>query len=284
MALYRRRRLPLIGLPVIGFVTVLFVLPVAWLSLLSFRSGLGSDASFTVANYLRFVESGFYWRALGASLLLASVVTAATFLLGFPVAYYMYSCSPRVRKLILVAIISPLLVSVVVRAFGWLLVLGHNGLVNDLLARLRLIDEPLRMTNSYFAVTIGFVHVLLPFMILPIAAVLEKIEPSVLEASRSLGARPWQRLVRVVLPLSAPGIGAGAVIVFALTVGAYATPLVLGGGRVNNLALLIYRSAESMAPQYPFSGAMSVVLVATTLALLVVYLRRVEMRSWRAER
>lgn len=277
-------RPPVAVWPVAAFLLAFFIVPAAYLTWVSVGGGLNADQGLTVANYQRFFASSYFLEQLGASLWLSTTVTVVTLILGFPVAYYMTTCSKTTRRVLLIALLSPLLVSVVVRALGWLVVLGHNGLVNSVLMELQVIEQPLSLTNRYFTVVVGFVHVLLPFMILPIAAVLEKIDPSILEASSSLGARPKDRFLRVTLPLSLPGIGAGSVIVFALTMGAYATPLILGGGRVNNLALQIYRDTKLMAPNYPFAGAMSVVLVATSLFLIVYYLTQVEGKMWERDR
>jgi putative spermidine/putrescine transport system permease protein len=237
-------------------------------------------ATWSLAYYRDLLTDSFYLRQLLESVELGLLVTGLTLLLGFPVAMYMHECSPTRRRLIFLAVLSPLLTSVVVRSFGWMVVLGDAGILNKSLIKLGLIDEPIHLANGYPAVTIGFVHVLLPFMILPILAVLEKLDPTILEAGRSLGASSIQRFRRLLLPLTLPGIGAGGMIVFCLTMGAYATPLILGGGKDNNLALLVYRNSKVLAPNYEFAGAISVVLAACTAALILFYFIRVEAKTW----
>lgn len=202
--------------------------------------------------------------------LLAVTVTLLTTVVGYPVAYHFVRCRAWYKHWIFIGVISPLLVSIVVRTIGWTIVLGNEGLVNNLLLALGLIAEPLALMNSFWSVTAGMVHVLLPFMILSIASVLGKIDPALEEAAAILGAPPLATLRHVTVPLSIPGIAAGSVIVFCLTIGAYITPFWLGRGKVLLFSTTIYDHMLVII-DWPFGAAAAMILTAATLAILLAY-------------
>lgn len=270
----------LLSMPALAPMILVFLIPSLRLVRISLQSAWPGESDWTFMNYMKFISDSYYRQLLFESFKLAIVVTAMTLAVGYPVAYYMTQASPRVKGAILVVLVSPLLVSVVVRAFGWMVVLGHAGVINSVLLSLRLIDSPLYMTNSYGAVLVGFVHVLLPFMILPIASVLQTVDRSLIEISRSLGAGTLYTFFKVTLPLTSQGISAGCLLVFALTMGAYATPYILGGGKTNNLATTIYSMTIYMVPDYPFGAAMAGILVVATMVFLVLFLRYSELKMW----
>ncbi len=212
--------------------------------------------------------------------LLAALTTGLTIVIGYPVAYYFVRSRSRHKHWIFIGVISPLLVSIVVRTIGWTIVLGNEGLVNGLLKSLGLVRDSLPLMNSLGSVTVGMVHVLLPFMILSIASVLGKIDPALEESAQILGANPWRTFWRVTLPLSIQGVAAGSVLVFCLTIGAYITPWWLGRGKVLLFSTTIYDQVLVII-DWPFGAAAAMILVAATLAMLLAYfvlIRRVGAR------
>ena len=191
------------------------------------------------------------------------------------VAVYLSRATGRRRAYLTLVILAPLLISVVVRSFGWLVILGPNGLVNSALRGLGLIDEPLRLLYTETAITLGLVHVFLSFMVLSVATALGRIDPAVLRAAASLGAGPVRTFLRVVLPLSLPGVAAGSVIVFTLSASAFITPALLGGPRVKVMSYLAYQQTMLLS-DWPYGAAIALVLLAMTSAGVLVYLRLLE--------
>ena len=178
----------------------------------------------------------------------------------------------RLQPLLVYLVFVPMMISLVVRAYGWMVLLGYNGVVNAALLRVGLIETPLRMLNSITAVVLGLVEVLLPFMVVPLIAALRNIPPAVEEAARALGATPAETFFKVTLPLSVPGIVSGSLIVFSLAITAYALPALLGGAQVKMISAIAY---DSMLVSYnwPFSSAVGMVMVAASSVLIYGYLR-----------
>jgi putative spermidine/putrescine transport system permease protein len=278
----RERMIPtaLLG-PGLAILAALFIYPiVANMVAMSFRSRYPSPWIFTWDRYVRFLTDPLYLKTLLTTLKLAATVTALTAVIGYPVAYYFVRGRSRYQHWVFLGIIFPLLVSVVVRTLGWIVVLGREGLVNSVLLGLGLRHEAADLLRSFWSVTVGMVHVLLPFMILSIASILGKIDRTWEEAAQSLGADEWRTFLRVTLPLSVPGIAAGAVIVFSLTLGAYVTPWMLARGRVQVLAMTIYDEALVLV-DWPMAAVTSLMLTVVALGLLLVYWRAMRRWSWR---
>lgn len=269
----RRRRALAVGLalaPAGAILAILFLYPLAHLAALSVRSVFPGAFEYTSAHYLKFATDPYFLRVTRTTFALAVLVTFGTAVLGYPVAYYFVRGRSRWKHLIFLAVVSPLLVSIVVRTIGWTIVLGNEGLVNAVLLRLGLVREPLALMNNLWSVTVGMVHVLLPFMVLSIASVLGKIDPALEESAAILGANPVQTFWRVTLPLSVQGIAAGSILVFCLTIGAYITPWWLGRGKVLLFSTTIYDQVLVII-DWPFGAAAAMILVGATLAILLVY-------------
>ena len=241
-------------------------------SLNGWDPGLGMYPSLTLANYRDFVSDPYFRGIFLKTLRLALVVTLFALLLGYPYAYLLAISRGWVRNALLLIVIVPLLIDVLVRAYGWLILLGDRGLVNEGLLAIGVRDEPLQMLYTETSVIVELLHEILPFMVLPIAAVLEKIDPSLREAGQSLGASEFQTFLRITLPMSLPGILAGTLLCFALSASAFVAPLVLGGGKVMVMSLLI-RTQMSVLLNWPFAAAESIILVVLTLVILVLYVR-----------
>lgn len=262
---------------------VIAVVFLARFSLNGWDPGMGMYPDLTLSNYQEFVADEYFRGIFFKTIRLALVVTLVALLLGYPFAYFLAMSTGALRNILLLVVVTPLLIDVLVRAYGWLILLGDRGLLNQMLLALRLRDEPMIILYTETAVVIELLHEILPFMVLPIAAVLEKIDPSLREAGQNLGASKWQTFLRVTLPLSLPGILAGTLLCFALAASAFVAPLVLGGGKVMVMSLLI-RTQMSVLLNWPFAAAESIILVALTLLILFFYVRASRMRLGWQER
>ena len=267
-----RRRWAVAGLlaPAGVILAVLFAYPFVNILGISFLTKYPGPAPLTGKHYAAFVVEPYFLRVTLTTFELAVTVTLLSALIGYPVAYYFVRSRSRYKHLIFICVISPLLVSIVVRTLGWTILLGNEGLFNRLLTGLGLIREPLKLLGNFWAIVVGMVHVLLPFMVLSIASVLGKIDPSLTESAAILGAHPARAFLRVTLPLSIQGIAAGSVLVFCLTIGAFITPWWLGRGKVLLFATTILDQILVLI-EWPFGAAASMILVAMTLVILCAY-------------
>ena len=260
----------------IAFFVLFFLAP---FGLLIAESFMRSDGGVTLSNYISVLSDGYYWNALVNTLLISLWVTVVAFLLGYPLAYFIvfHVRRPWGRRLIYVLLITPLFTSNIVRAFGWIVILGRRGIVNSSLLAVGLIDTPLDILYGKLSIVIGLAYILLPIMVLSICSVLQTVDRSLIEAARDLGARPSRAFLAVTLPLSLPGVVAGSIIVFALSVSAYVIPSILSGGREMVMPILIFQQyAATFRPD--IGATLSVVLLAVTLLLIGSYLMLFERR------
>jgi spermidine/putrescine transport system permease protein len=231
----------------------------------------GVSLPWTAESYARIFDP-LYAAILLRSLLMAAAATALCLLLGFPLALFISRARNR-RGLYLFLVILPFWTSFLVRTYAWLFLLRDTGLVNTALLGLGLIREPLSLLYNNGAVLLGLVYGYLPFMILPLYATLERLDPALLEAAADLGAKPLSALLRVVIPLSGPGIRAGSILVFIPCVGAFLTPDLLGGGKTVMIGNLV-QNQFTTARDWPFGSALSLALMAIVVALVVAFLQR----------
>jgi putative spermidine/putrescine transport system permease protein len=253
----QERRLTLLLLaPALAIVLILLVLPLLWLA----GQSVWNDG-FTLENYARFLTDDVYWMTFLQTFRIALVVTVTTLLLGYPVAYLAATLPRKWSILILAMVVLPFWTSVLVRAYAWMILLQRTGLVNSALQSLGLIESPLLLVNNELGTTIATIHILLPFMVLPLFAAMQKIPAELTMAGSSLGGRPVFVFTWVFLPLSLPGIIAGMVLVFVLTLGFYITPELLGGGRTFMVSMLVSRNIE-IYNQWGAASSISVVLLA----------------------
>jgi spermidine/putrescine transport system permease protein len=268
-----RRQAVLLLLPCLAVLVTLFVIPQALVLAASLwqRSPYGGLVrEWTVANYVRAVEPLYVW-ILVRSFSLAFLTTLLCLLVGWPVAYWLgLRAAPRHKNALLVLVILPFWTSFLVRLYAWIFLLRQEGLVNLALGALGI--PPLPLLYNDFAVMLGQVYGELPFMILPLYASIEKLDGSLLEAAADLGATPFRRLWRVTLPLTAPGITAGCLLVFIPSLGAFLAPDLLGGGRTAYIGNLV-QSQFAVARDMPFGSALSFLLTLAVLALLWVFRR-----------
>jgi spermidine/putrescine transport system permease protein len=230
----------------------------------------GVAPGFTLQHYRRFLDP-LYLHVLARTILWAAAATVACLMLGYPVAWVI-ARSRRHRNLLLLLIVLPFWTSFLVRTFAMIFLLRDTGLVNSLLLSTGLRHEPLTLLYTPFAVLLGLVYGLLPFMVLPIYASLEKLDPSLLEASEALGARPTAQFFTVTLPLSLPGVIAGSLLVFVPALGSYVTSDLLGGAKQVMLGNLV-QSQFTTARNWPFGSAASFALMLLTLVAVVLSLR-----------
>jgi putative spermidine/putrescine transport system permease protein len=198
------------------------------------------------------------------------VVAVATLVLGFPLALFLSGTTSRYRGVLLSLTLAPILISVVVRAYGWIVLLANRGLVNSALMQLGLIARPIRLVFNETGVEIATTHVLLPFMVLAIMGSLQGVQVTLEEAAASLGARRWRVLLDVVLPLSLPGIAAGTLLVFILSASSFVTPVLLGGQVVLTVPMLALQQFTTTF-NWAFGSALTMLLLATVIAITVVF-------------
>ncbi|MBI3998654.1 MAG: ABC transporter permease [Armatimonadetes bacterium] len=222
---------------------------------------------FTLDAWQRFLVDPFYWGVVGTTLRIGVVVTALSLLIGYPTAYAMSKIRrPGWALACYVVLFAPILVSVVVRTYGWLLLLSQTGAVNYVLRTLGLIGQPIPLIFNTTGIIIAMVHILLPFAVFPILSVVGQLTSDLKEAAMDLGANRWQTFRRVTLPLTLPGVVAAAQIVFTLTISAFVTPFLMGGGKVQILSGLIYRDMEAV--NLAFASTVALILLALAMAIL----------------
>ncbi|RJX17924.1 MAG: ABC transporter permease [Desulforudis sp.] len=226
---------------------------------------------FTLENYARFFDP-LYFTVMSNSLLVALLTTVACILVGYPFAYIVARSPRRYRNLLLMLIIIPFWSSSLIRTYSWIVLLRTEGVINNVLLSAGLIHEPLALLYNLGAVIVGMTYTLFPFMVLPLYASIEKLDCSLLEAARDLGARPWQVFRRVTLPLTMPGITAGSLLVFIPTLGLFFISDLMGGSRTMMISNLIQNQFLT-ARNWPFGAALSVILMIMTLILIGLYLR-----------
>jgi ABC-type spermidine/putrescine transport system permease subunit I len=255
-----RRRQTLIAslsLPALVLLLVLFAFPVLRLMELSLDAG-------SLQWYQKALSENLYLQVYWATFRIAAIVTAASFLLSYPVAYLLATTSGA--SLGFVFIVLPLWTSILVRTYAWMVLLGRNGVLNRILIDLGVTDQPIAILYNELGVVIGMVHVLMPYMVLPIYSAMKRVDPTLIQAAEGLGAPGWRIFQRIFLPLTAQGIYAGCVLVFILSLGFFITPALLGGGRVVMIAVLIEQQVRETL-NWEFAGALATVLLAATLAI-----------------
>lgn len=269
--------------PGLALFTVFFLVPLGRMFVLSFyhySRTAGITDELTLGNYGAFLFDPFYLELLARTLKLSALTTLTTLLLGYPVAVHFVQAQARTRAYLTLIILSPLMVSVIVRTYGWLVVLGPTGLVTSLVAWLGLTDAPPRLLFTEVAVVIGLTHIFLPFMVLAVASALQNIDPTLSLAARNLGASGVGAFLNVVLPLSLPGVLAGSLLVFSLSNSAFVTPALLGGAGAQVLSVITYQQ-NLVLLNWPFGAALAAVLLLVVLSGVLLYTRAVERGRFR---
>ena len=262
----RRERLTFFGLSMPAVVTILVVvfLPIFWLSSLSFYNAAGE---LSMENYARIFESALYRRTFVVTFQISISVTAICVLLGYPLCYWLTRMPNRMAAILMVFVLVPFWTSVLVRTYAWLVLLQRNGIINSSLMSLGIVEEPLQLAHNLTGSIIGMVHIMLPFLVLPLYATMRNIDTDLVRAAVGLGSTPRGAFWRVFFPMSLPGLFAGIVLVFILSLGFFVTPALLGGGRVQMLAQRI-ESTITVYSNWGAASALGVVLLLLALAMI----------------
>jgi putative spermidine/putrescine transport system permease protein len=261
--------------PAVLVIAVCLAGPLGLLLSYSFAPGGSTRADFsdglTLENYVDILGDGFYLAIILKTLWLSLIITAAAILVGWPLAYFLWKSPARFKTLLTVIIVAPLLISIPVRNYGWMVILGDSGVINKTLLGLSLIGQPLHMMFTDFAVVIGLTHVLMPFVVLSVLATLERIPADLAEAACSLGASRLTAIRLIVIPLSMPGILAGATLVFCIAISSYVTPALMGPSGAKYSATLVYQQFMSSF-DWPRGAAVAAILLAISALALVLIL------------
>ncbi len=251
-------------LPCLALLAALFLLPLFQLAAISVtqpKPGWG--------NYLKVITTPVYWRVFATTFKVAAGVTLVCLVLGYPLAYLLTISRGRWAVALWAAVLIPFWTSLLVRTYAWMVILGRRGILNQTLIGLGLRDTPLDLLFNRFSVTVGMVHILLPFMVLCLYAGMRGIDRGLLLAAENLGARPFQAFARIFVPLSLPGVVSGSLIVFITALGFYITPALLGGRHDMMVALLIDEHVSQLF-NWGMGAALAFLLLAVTLAVFLI--------------
>ncbi len=251
-----------------AFFVAFFLAPMAVVLIASLTTPAGQP---TFAHYVRILADAYHWDVLWVTFRIGALTTLVCVLIGYPLAWYLVRTvrwRPW-RRFCVILLVVPLFTSNIVRSFGWMVLLGRNGLVNDGLIGLGLIERPMRFLGTELGILIGLTYILLPFIVLAVGNALAKVDPALEHASADLGATPAGTFRTIIFPLSLPGLMAGAVMVFMLAVSAYVTPALLSGGRITVFSMLIFQQYSSVF-DFNYGGALSITMLVLTLALVAI--------------
>ncbi len=258
--------------PALLLLLVAFVVPVGMMVPMSFRPYVplvGITDGFTVRYYTKLLTDSYYLEIIGRTLALGFTVTLATLVIGYPVALFLARTPSRWRSWLTILVVFPLMLNLVVRTFGWIALLAQNGLVNQALRALGVVDAPVKLLFNFTGLLIAMTHIFLPFMVLVLIGAIQNIPRDVEDAARVLGASWAGTFCRVTLPLSAPGILSGSILVFVLTISALVTPRLLGGPTYQVMATLIY---DEFLQRLNWPAGSAQALLLTLMVLALVYL------------
>ncbi len=257
-----------LALPLAALFVAFFVAPLMVLLLLSLHADVAMK-TWTLDNYTKFITDRFNYSILIDTLLLGVKATLVCLLFGYPIAWLCARASARWQSVLLFLVILPILTSVVVRTFAWIVILGRQGVLNQIALGLGLVHEPLKLLYTETGVVMVLAQVQMPLMVLPILTVLSKMDPNLADASRVLGAGEWRTLWKVTLPLSLPGIIAGCILTYSASITAFVTQSLIGGARLIYMPLNIYQQAVG-ANNWPFAAAISIIFMVAVIAVVAV--------------
>ena len=257
--------LPLIT--VLIYLIVFYIYPISKMFLLSIF-----DPHFTLEHYIHLFTVPLYIDRLIVTLKISLIVAVSCLILGYPIAYLLINTSATIRNLVLMMVVASMWISILVRTYAWIAILGRNGLVNQALMSMGLTTSPMQFIYNFSGVLIGMIHVLLPFAILPIYSVMSGIDKDQVKAAENLGANPFKAFIRVVFPLSLPGVAGSLMLIFMMSLGFYVTPLLLGSASEIMIANLIDVQV-TVALQWGFGSAIAVALLISALIIIAFYNR-----------
>lgn len=254
-------------IPALLALFLLFIYPISSILIKSLFS-----PDFTLKHYLYFFETPLYSRVLWITFQISVLSTLSALIVGYPIAYVLRRAKPGIRNFFLLAITLSFMISLLVRNYSWIIVLQRSGVVNTVLTYLGLVDSPLKLLHNKFGVMVGMTHIFVPYIVFPIYSVMMGIDLNLEKAAQNLGATRWQTFWRVSFPLSLPGIGAGALLVFIMALGFFITPALLGGRKEQMISNLIQIQVVDLL-NWPFASALSVILLLATLVVFAIYNR-----------
>jgi len=230
------------------------------------------DPELTLKHVLNLFDTDIYLRIIWITFRISFTVTVACVLLGYPIAYLLSEVSEGTRNLLMILVIIPFWTSLLVRSYAWMVLLGRRGVFNSVLMTFGIFDSPMKMLHNSFAVNVGMIQMMMPFMILAMYSVMKGIDRGLLRAAESLGANKFQAFVRVFLPLSLPGIGAGSLLVFIYSLGFFITPALLGGRKSVMMSMVIEEQVSTLL-NWGFASALALMLLVATLFFFLIYSR-----------
>lgn len=264
--------------PALLLYVAMFLIPMVMTFLLSFYSydmNQGIVTGFKLGNYLEVIQDSYFHKIFLRTLWISLLVTFFCALFGAPEAYILHRMGRPWKSICMLAILGPLLVSVVVRTLGWAILIGSNGIINQTLMAVGIIDSPIKIMFTTTGVVIALIHVLIPFMVLSVWASLQKLDPQVESAGESLGASPFTVMRKIVVPQIMPGILSGSMIVFALTASAFATPSILGGRRLKVVATTVYDEFLGTL-NWPLGASIAVLLLIANVIIITSFNKFIE--------
>lgn len=261
-------------IPIFMLYSLVLVYPLLWLLTNSFMTASG----FGLQNYAQIFETSVFANVVYRSFLIALEVTVLCVLLGYPLAFVIHHAPPKLRVIMMTAIVSPVLVGALIRSFAWIAILENRGVLNSTLIASGILDMPMPLVYNRIGLMIGMVNVMLPFCVLPMIASMKSIDPRLVPAAKSLGASPLRSFLHVFLPLSMQGVSAGALLTFLLSLGFYITPALLGGRKDSMIAQIIQVQVMNLG-EFNVAAAMGWLLMVVTILLLLVYGRFFSLNS-----
>ena len=255
--------------PLALFFLFFFVAPLVQLFVLSLHNDT-AGVVWGIGQYVHFLTDPFSLSVLGSTLLLGAEVTALCLVLGFPIAWLYHRVGSRAQTVIILIVLLPLLTSVVVRTFAWIVILGRQGIINSTLLSIGAIDTPMRLLYTQVGVVLALAQVQMPLMTLPLITALGRIDMNLEDASCSLGAGSWRTFWRVVLPLALPGVIAGCTLTYAAAITAFITQSLVGGGQMLFMPMYLYQQASTLQ-NWPFASAISIIFLLAVLAVVTVF-------------
>lgn len=258
-----------LALPLAAFFAAFFLAPLAVLVVLSFQTDT-TGSHWGVTQYVAFLGDPFSLGVLASTLWLGVKVTAVCLVFGWPIAWLHARSGPTVKSVVMMIVLLPLLTSVVVRTFAWIVILGRQGIVNSTLLSLGLVDGPLKLLYTDGGVVIALAQVQMPLMVLPLATALGRIDPNLVAASEALGAGAWRTFYKILLPLSLPGVIAGSMLTYAAAITAFITQSLVGGGQMLFMPMYLYQQASTLQ-NWPFAAAISIIFLIAVLAVVTVF-------------
>ncbi|MBV9561139.1 MAG: ABC transporter permease [Bradyrhizobium sp.] len=282
----RSNGLALLVLPSALLFTLFFFLPIGLMAVMSLLTGnpvVMPHVAFTTRHYARIVNDTYYLEVIWTTIRIGLVTTLVALAIGYPLAHWMARIRSRAgHAALLMAVLAPMLTGIVVRTFAWMTLLSDKGVINQTLISLGLVTQPLKLMYNETGIVIGLVHIYVPFMVLTLTGVIGRIDERLEQAAENLGASPFRAFIEVTLPLSLPGILAGSLLVFALSISAYVTPILLGGFQIMTLPILIYQQISANF-NVGFAAALGMLLLALSLALVLAYNRALGLVSGQQE-